>query len=292
MKEQSDYFTQQKNFLRHFVILFLIPFQGWADGFSFPIGSRSWGLANATVAFSDCYAIGNNVAGLAGIKNAAFFSTYDSHYGFDGINTLGFGAVAPFSENLGGGMAIQRFGDKVFNQTSVGIGAGHLIGRFRLGLKMNYLQTAIHSDVVTLSKKAVAFELGGIVMLSSKLFLGAHMFNLTQSRYTGHDREPVDTSLKTGLFYKPSAKLRLSGELEKISAYPISFRAGIEYEIIKKVVLRTGIATQPQTSHFGFGFQGTKLQIDYAVSTHPQLGWSHHFTLTYALVKSDGDKKL
>ena len=288
MKERSGCLSRQKNFLRSFVIFIAITYRAFADGNPFPVGARAWGLANAAIARSDYYAIGNNVAGLGGISTAALFSTYDSHYNFDGINTIGAGFVMPVSENLGAGLSIQRFGDKVYNQIAVGLGAGHRIGRFRLGLKINYLQTAINASTLTLSKKALVFEFGGIVTLSSKLDFGAHMFNVTQSSYSGEVRETVDTALRTGFSYKPSSVVQLSAEMEKVTNYPISLRAGLEYEIVKRFVLRTGIASRPQTNHFGLGLKGNHFHVDYAMHTHPQLGWSHHFSLGYVL----RDKKM
>jgi hypothetical protein len=287
MKEQSGYFTRQKNFLQSLVIFLIVSGNSFADGNPFPIGARTWGLANATIARSDYYAIGNNLAGLAGLSTSTIFSTYDSHYGFDGINTLGFGAVMPLSKDMGVGLSIQRFGDKVYNQIALGAGAGHRINRFSLGLKVNYLQTAINSSAIILSKKALVFEFGGIVMISSKLNFGAHVFNLTQSRYSGENRENVDTALRTGFLYKPSKIIQLSAEIEKVTAYPVSFRAGLEYEVIKNFVVRTGVASRPQSNHFGIGFQGSHFHLDYAVHTHPQLGWSHHFSLAYVLRQND-----
>jgi hypothetical protein len=165
----------------------------------------------------------------------------------------------------------------------MGAGVGHRINRFSLGLKVNYLQTAINSSTIILSKKALVFDFGGIAMISSKLYLGAHVFNVTQSRYSGDGRENVDTALRTGFLYKPSKTVQLSAEIEKVTANPVSFRAGLEYEVIKNFVVRTGIASQPQTSHFGIGFKGDHFHLDYAVHTHPQLGWSHHFSLAYVI---------
>ena len=283
MKERSGCLSRQKNFLRSFVIIITISFRAFADGNPFPVGARAWGLANAAIARSDYYAIGNNTAGLGGITTTAVFSTYDSHYNFDGINTLGVGFVMPVSENLGAGLSVQRFGDKVYNQIAIGLGAGHRIGRFRLGLKMNYLQTAVNSSSLTLSKKALVLEFGGIVTISSKLDFGAHMFNVTQSSYSGDSNEIVDTALRTGFLYKPSAAIQLSAEIEKVTDYPLSMRAGLEYEIVKRFVLRTGISSRPQTNHFGLGFKGNRFHLDYAMHTHPQLGWSHHFSLGYIL---------
>jgi len=281
MKEQSGHLSRQKNFLRSFVIFLVISTKSFADGSPFPVGARAWGLANATIARSDYYSIGNNVAGLGGIKTAAIFSTYNSHYNFDGINTLGVGAVMPLSEDLGLGLSIQRFGDKVYNQIAVGAGAGHHIGRFSLGLKLNYLQTAINSSAINFSKKAFVLEFGGIVMISSKLYFGAHMYNVTQSSYFDVLEETIDTSLRTGFLYKPSKIVEFSAEIEKMTDHPATLRIGLEYEILKKFFVRTGINSKPQTNHFGVGFKGNQFHLDYAMHTHPQLGWSHHFSLAY-----------
>ena len=129
----------------------------------------------------------------------------------------------------------------------------------------------------------MVFEFGGIAMISSKLYFGAHMFNVTQSHYSGETHEDIDTALKTGFLYKPSKTVQLSVEVEKVTAYPMNFRAGLEYEVMTHFFVRTGIASRPQTNHFGIGFKGSKFHIDYAVHTHPQLGWSHHFSLGYVL---------
>ena len=120
-------------------------------------------------------------------------------------------------------------------------------------------------------------------MISSKLYFGAHMFNLTQASYSDDLHETVDTVLKTGFLYKPSKTIQLSAEIEKITDFPVAVRIGLEYEIVKKIVLRTGIASNPQTNHFGIGFNGNRFHLDYAMHTHPQLGWSHHFSLGYVV---------
>ena len=283
MKEQSGNLSRQKNFIRSFVIFLLISSKSFADGSPFPIGARAWSLANATIARSDYYSIGNNVAGLGGLTTAAIFSTYDSHYNFDGINTLGISVAIPISTDLGMGLSIQRFGDKVYNHISAGVGAGHRIGRFSLGLKVNYLQTAISSSSILFNKKALVFEFGGIMMISSKLYFGAQLYNLTQASYSDNLHETVDTSLRTGFLYKPSKTVQLSAEIEKVTDYPVAVRIGLEYEIIKNIFVRTGIASNPQTNHFGVGFNGSLFHLDYAMHTHPQLGWSHHFSLSYIL---------
>ena len=128
-------------------------------------------------------------------------------------------------------------------------------------------------------------EMGGLAQLSQTVYFGAHLYNLTQGSYSGESSVRLPTILRAGLTYVPVSSLRLSTELLKDTAYPASLRAGLEYELIGHLLIRTGIATRPYTNHVGVGFVGSNFLIDYAASSHPQLGWSHHFTLAYTLKK-------
>lgn len=281
MKERSGYLSQQKNFI--FLLLFLCTpsVKVCAQTFPFPVGARSWGIGNATVARADFTSGFNNIAGLGGLSEACIFSSFDSHYGFDGIGTYSFGAILPLSADLGTGVTVQRFGDKLYNESAIGLGAGHRIGRVSLGVKVNYLQNAVNAPSLAFSRKALVFEFGGIVQFSSQLFFGAHVFNMTQSSYSGDYGNRVPTALRAGFLYKPQTNIHLSTEIEKNTYLPFSIKAGLEYQIWKKLYLRTGVASRPLTNHFGVGFKAKKFYFDYAVHSNANLGWSHHFSLGY-----------
>jgi hypothetical protein len=280
MKELPDYLSQQKNFIFLLLIFSILSADSYAD-FPFPIGARSWGLANASVARRD-YSYGFvNMAALGGAKEASVFSSYSSHYGYEGIGTLAVGAIMPVNDELGVALTIQRFGDKLYNQSAIGIAAGHKIGRFSLGLKANYLQSAVSAPSLSFSRRAIVLEFGGIVELSSKFFFGAHAFNVTQSSYSGDYGRRVPTVLRAGFAYHPQTNITLSTEVEKDTEQPLAIKAGLEYQIWKQLFLRTGVASRTLTSHFGAGFRTRGFLIDYAVHTHAQLGLSHHFSLGY-----------
>ena len=287
MKEQSGYLSRQKNFIFFLIIFWPVSPKILAQNFPFLIGARSWGIGNATVAGSDYMSVSDNIAGLGGVSESVAFSTYDSHFGFDGLNTLGFGAVLPISEDLTTGFTIGRFGDKLYNELAMGMGAGHRIGRVSLGLKINYLQNAVNAPSLIISRKALVFEFGGIVQFTSDFSFGAHVFNMTQSSYSGDFGNKVPTVLRAGFLYKPQKNVYLSAEVDKNTDLPFSVKAGLEYQIWRNLYLRTGLSSRPLANHFGAGFKGGKFYMDYAVHTHPQLGWSHHFSLGYSLWKSE-----
>ena len=282
MKERSGYLSRQKNFKFTFFFLLALFTRATAQTNPLAIGARSWGIANATVASTDSYSIYNNVAGLAGNQEASLLSSYDSHYGFEGLSTLGFAAVLPISADMSSGVSIQRFGDKIYNELSIGFGAGHRIDRFSLGLKINYLQTAVNAASLAFSRKALVVEFGGIAQISSNLSIGAHLYNLTQSSYSGIYGNRVPTFLRIGFLYLPLKNVRLSTEVEKDTELPVSLKIGLAYQIWKKIWLRTGIASKPLTHHFGTGFKQGRFSLDYGVHSNSQLGWSHHFSLAYS----------
>ncbi len=285
MKNSTSYFTQTFSFL---FFLFYILNQSYtlADGNPYRVGARSWGMANAVVARFDPLVFSGNIAGIAGTKEPILFSGFDSHYGFEGLNTLSIGGVIPYSKDLGIGFTVLRFGDKLYNESNISVGVGHKISRVSLGLKINYLQTSVNIPSFIASQKALVFEMGGIVQLSSKFNLGAHAYNLFQAKYNGDYRNELPTILKIGFQYEPIKALKISAELNKNTDLPISVLIGMEYQVIKQVFIRTGIASKPISNHFGAGFVSKKWTFDYAIHTNQQLGTSHHLSLGLAIGKA------
>jgi hypothetical protein len=290
MKEQSGCLSRQKNFI---VLILSLGTPVCASGqhSPFAIGARAWAMGNATVTNTDAYSVFTNVAGLGGAQPLAAFTTFDSRYNFEGLHTLGAGFVVPIRSELNAGVTVQRFGDKFYNESILGVGAGHRIDGFSMGLKVNYLQTAVDAPSIIMTRRALVVELGSVVRISPELYFGAHIYNLTQASYSGIYRAKVPTILRFGIRYVPLKTVLLSSELEKDSGWPVSWKMGIAHQVLGKLWLRTGIATRPLTHHFGAGFSASKFAVDYAVHSNSPLGWSHHLSLAYFL-KKDKEKEI
>lgn len=275
-------FTQQKNF-GLVLLIFSLPFTVVAQSYPYILGARAWGIADANIAKSDFTASTDNVAGLGALRETVLYTSYDSHYSFDGIATFAIGGCIPLSDDLGMGFSCYRFGDKLYNMSAISVGAGHQLGRIKLGVKINYIQNAVNAPSLTFSRNTLVVDFGGIVKFSKQLFLGAHINNLTQSKYSGDYSEAVPTLLRLGMMYKPHDKLTISTEIEKNTDMKFRIKSGLEYQIWEMICLRTGVATRPSTSHFGLGFKGANFYIDYAAHSHPHLGWSQHISIGYSL---------
>lgn len=238
-------------------------------------------MGQATTAQSHHFSVFSNFAGIAGIRQTSVITSYDSYYGFEGLNTVSLAAVLPIEGDLAGGIAIQRFGDKLYNDLSISIGAAHQVNWMKVGIKLNYAQIAVDAPSLSVSQKAFVVEIGGIARLSSKLAFGVHFYNLTQSRFNGRSKEQLPTVLKAGVCYTPSKSLEINVDAVKNTDAKIGIRAGLEYQPIEHLFLRTGFSSGPATSHFGVGLVAKQFKIDYAMHTHLSLGWSHHLGIAY-----------
>jgi hypothetical protein len=253
----------------------------WAGGEPFPIGAQSLGMGNATVSLRNQWSLFGNVGGMAGVEKLSAMAAFSSQYQVPGLQVLALGAVLP-TRRGNFGLAIQRFGDELYSEHLVGLAYSHQINQVSIGLKVNYVQIAI-SDLG--SRSTLALELGGVAQILPQLSFGAYIYNFNQARLADYQDERIPTLMKAGFSYQPSSQLLINAEVEKDIDFPAVFKTGMEYEIVKNVNLRTGISTFPFTQHFGAGIQAKSLQFDYAVTSHPQLGLSHHLSLAYSFEK-------
>ncbi len=249
--------------------------EAYAGGDPFPVGGRSWGMANASATLADGWSLWNNAAGLAQVKDRQILFAYDLRYGMEGLQTMAVGYVRPLRKGVAG-VSVSRFGDELYSESTVGVAYGYQLDKIGFGLKINYLQTAM-AEIG--ARRHVVFELGGVAQLLPQLSLGAHLYNFSQTRFRPGADERIPAVMKVGLSYLPIQKFMLNAEVEKDIDYPASFRIGAEYEIVRNLRLRTGIHTQPNAYCFGIGFAPRKLHLDYALRTHPVLGLSHQVSV-------------
>lgn len=129
------------------------------------------------------------------------------------------------------------------------------------------------------------YELGGIVDLVPKLTFGAFISNFTLSSLNNSERSELPVIMKMGLKYTPIDDLSLSLDIYKDVDYKPILKAGIEYLIIEKLYVRTGVNTNPLKSFFGIGLMLDRFKIDYALSSHDFLGISHQVSISFSYLK-------
>ena len=154
-----------------------------AQSVSTRMGARHAGSGYATFTVSDEAAIFNNVAGLAGIRNPVTLFCQEVAANLPGANRVAATFALP---TRAGTWAIGafRFGDKLYSEQLLSLGFANRIGSTALGVKFNYVQYRADAFGTT---STLTCDFAGIAEITPGLFVGAGIFNLTQSR----DRKSV-----------------------------------------------------------------------------------------------------
>lgn len=233
-------------------------------------GARGAGMADASVTFADINSAFSNQAGLANLQEFGLMAFAEQRFLVKELQTVSAAAALPMRSGTFA-MTIQHFGFEGFNEQKVGVGyARKLIEGLSIGTQILLLNTSIPEYG---NKINVTFELGIITQLLPKLQLGAHVYSPVQTELANNENLP--TIFKIGLAYLPSQQLTCTGEVEKDIAFPARIKFGFEYQIVKQVVVRTGIATSPTTFAFGAGYRlNNGLALDLASSYHQILGFT------------------
>jgi hypothetical protein len=248
-----------------------------------PWGARAAALGNASVTLQDGWALQNNTAGIAALQFPEIGAYAENHFGIKAFTTIALQVVYPTKKYGNYGLSFSRFGDELYSQQHIGIGAAHKLGQFSVGAKVDVWQIAVQGYG---SRKAVTVSVGGQAEIIPNLYFGVYAYNLNQAKLADLEDERLATIMKAGLGYRPYQKIYLALETEKNIDHPADFKAGIEYLVLQdKLSLRTGFSTLTNKATIGAGFQARHLQIDYAFGATTLLGFSHHLSVIYKFRK-------
>jgi hypothetical protein len=259
------------------VCFLLFSFSTLAQNVYYDVGSRSAGMGNSNTTIADEWSIFNNVAGISGVENGMVFFGYNRFFEIDGFDNVSAGVIHPFKfGNVG--FSLFRFGDNLYSEQIASAAFGNKIGFVRLGGRINYYQMRIDEFGTSGS---LFFDIGGIVELIPKLSFGAFISNFTISKLNNSENTKMPVIMKVGLSYKPKRNVSLNMDILKDIDFESNVKLGIEYMIVDKVYLRTGLNANPFKGFFGAGILLDRFQLDYAIGTHQFLGSSHQCTVSY-----------
>jgi hypothetical protein len=231
-------------------------------------------MGYASSAYADTWSIFNNVAGLGRVKQFSSSLAYEIQQNLVDANRMALSIASPSS--IGSfGLGIFRFGNEIYNEHLVSLAAANQIGNTALGIKTNYVQ--YRSEGFGTSS-ALSVDFGGLTQITPRLFIGAYINNLTQSRISMTDGERLPTKLVAGFGYRASDGVFIGTELEKDIDYEATWRSGLEYTLYKRVFFRTGFNLNPTAAYFGLGVQKKRLKFDYAIKFNKGLGLAYQIS--------------
>lgn len=260
-----------------FLTLMLMTTLATGQSVSTRMGARHAGMGYASFALGDESGLLGNVAGLAKVHHHAVTFNQEIVPDLTGGNRSSAGLIvtSPFGTL---GLNVFRFGDNIYREQMISIGFAHEIGTTALGMRMNYIQYEADGFGTTGTS---TLDFAGLTSITPHLFVGAGIFNLTQSTIASGEKLPV--ILTAAIAYQPGKSLHAVFEVEKKLGSPVVFKGGVEAGISKKVFLRTGFNLHPASLFGGIGALTHRLNIDSAVSFNRLYGFVYQASATYKL---------
>jgi len=245
---------------------------------NYPLGARSSGMATASVVLTDIWASANNQAGLGYLKQPTAAVYYENRLNVKGLS-LQAGAFALPVHSTVIGVNYRYFGFSKYNEFKFGLAVGKQLGeKFALGVQMDYFHTHFAGDYGNFG--ILCGEIGMLCEPVENLFIGAHLFNVSQTKQKANLDERVPTVMRFGVGYKIQEKATISVETEKDLRMDAVFKGGLEYSPFGDLFLRCGVSTGCMCQYnFGLGYGWDNLNIDISFSHHKFLGYSPHISL-------------
>jgi len=244
------------------------------------LSARAHALGNAAACLSDEWSVINNIGGLASVKQVTTAFSLKAVPQFKSFNRMAMVGAIPTQLGVAG-FSVYRFGDDLYNEQILSAGFSNRFGLASLGIKANYIQYNAEGFG---RKDAVTISAGGIAEITPQILVGAYIVNINQPKLEEGD-ERIPTILTAGIAFKPTNKLFITTEIEKDLDYAATWKAGIEYQVHKKFLFRTGFNINPNAGFVGLGFRPARFLLDYAFEYASHLGGQHQATVGYQFIK-------
>ena len=254
-----------------------------AQGYGFS-GSRSQGLANASVCLDDVFSYHNNPANLANIESVSFGLAYENRFLLKELQHQSYSVSIPMGRgvfSVGG----NTFGYKDFRTFKNGLGyAMKLLDDLSVGVQINHQMIRLSGPYGI--NQTVTGEFGLSYKITKDWRFGMAIFNVGRNQLIENPVERYGSSMRLGSAYKVSNMVLFVAELEKDILNPMRFKSGIEYKPLQNMIFRIGFATNPIELSFGLGWLfSERYHLDFGTQYHQIIGWSPNVSFRFDLKK-------
>lgn len=265
-----------------YFMAFVIPHQLSSQSANQPVCARYAGMAGTSVVLHDAWSGFRNQAGLAYVTDISLSAHYQNPFILPENSTKALAIGIPVMKGTIG-LDYSLFGYTHFFESRTGLAFGKKFGnRLSAGIQINYLM--IHQSADYGNMHALVPEGGMLAQPLDKLYIGFHIFNPVQQHYPQHHEQMIPAVLQVGLGYFITDNVFLSVEAEKEKKEKQVIKAGFEYRMIRCFALRLGVSTAEISRYaMGIGYSFKRIDLDFAVSRHPQLGLTPYVTLAYVV---------
>lgn len=239
------------------------------------IGSRINGMGNIATTASDGWSLFSNPAGLASLEKSEANFTYEVTPGFSSFNRMAANGIMPIKLGVVGA-GVFKFGDDLYSEQTIALGYANTFGLASLGITANFVQYTVKDYG---RKHIVSVNFGGLAKLTPWLTIGAYIQNANQPKLESGQPVPIRMSIGAGAH--PTQNCFITVEVEKDIDFDPTWKAGFEYNLFTKVILRSGVNLLPNAGFAGLGFRTKRYHLDYAYSHYQTLGGKHQASVCY-----------
>jgi hypothetical protein len=245
----------------------------------YPLGVRAQALGGATVAKGrEAEALFENPALLAEITKLTLTAFYSQPFSIKELRLSSLAGSMSWS-GFAFGLAIVDFGTDLYGDRRYHLAmARSVLSTQRLALgasgTLRHLHVSGYGD-----DSALLLNAGIQLRLSESFTLGSAFTNLLNAEI-GQQPERLPQSTCFGLAYAPTATVMLLMDVYKQNRFPEEWRIGIEAKPLSALILRTGIANNPDRLTFGFALKLFKASLQFTMYSHTDLGWTQQYAIT------------
>lgn len=235
------------------------------------MGQAYIGLANTPDA------IFINCAGLAQINHPSVSLYFTKPFGLKEL--LQGACSASFPTILGNfSTGANYFGNEIYQEQSLLLSFSRSMRqKFSWGINLHYMKLQIAKYG---SDFSLGIDVGFLTKITQKFQWGFFATNINRATYKNCS-EPLPQTFAAGISILPLEDLIINFDVFKDTAFPLVLRMGLEYFLFQRIAFRAGFSDEPTEFCFGFGLPFSYFALDYAVTSHIDLGLTHYFSIQF-----------
>ena len=219
-----------------------------------PHGAAEMGVAFASSASSGHWSCFHNQALLTSRQGTSAAFALETRFMMTPLSSKAVSAILA-GKAVPLGLIITHYGNGDYYRIFTGMGSAVTLTKgVSLGVQVDYIMERSAGDYSDVSH--LTFEAGMTVVLSSSLTLGLHLFNPLTSV------NKLPSSINAGIEWKHTDDLSVVIETSKVTDEPLSVQGGISWNVLDRLILRTGYMSSPSCFSFGLGYASGSLETD------------------------------
>lgn len=240
-----------------------------------PHGAASMGMAFAVTATPGHWSCFNNQALLTAAPSTSFSAALENRFMVPGLSSKAVSAVIAVSP-APLGIVATHYGNADFYRLFTGVGSAvKVTDGIALGLQVDCITEHGAGEYRDITH--VTFETGMTCDLSPSLSLGMHLFNpLTPLN-------GLPSSIDAALHWRQSNDFMLAIGSSKVTDEPLSVQCGLSWDVLDRLVLRSGYMSSPSAFAFGIGFRMATLQADVGFLMNSMTGVTSSLSFIWTL---------